>query len=446
MGVLANRGYRHLFLAQLVALLGTGLATIALGLLAYDLAGADAGVVLGAALALKMVAYVVLAPVVTALADRLPRRAFMVGMDVVRCGVALMLPFVTEVWQVYVLILVLQAASAAFTPTFQATIPLLLPDEEDYTRALSLSRLAYDLESITSPALAAALLTLVDYNWLFTGTSIGFAASALLVLTVLLPKPDLTEGRGGVFDRTTRGVRIYLATPRLRAMLGLNLAAAAAGSMVLVNTVVLVRDEFGRTNTAVAVTLGAFGLGSMAAALALPRLLVNVPDRKVMLTASGGLVGVLALAAVLLAGTSLGWPVVLVSWLLLGTAYSMVLTPVGRLIRRSASPADLSTLFAAQFAISHAGWLITYLLAGFLGSFAGMPVTMLVLGAITLGGVLQARATWPANDVETLDHVHDNLNDDHPHLHDAIPHHQGWRHEHTYVIDHIHRRWPANHE
>ncbi|WP_280109901.1 hypothetical protein [Azospirillum sp. B506] len=39
------------------------------------------------------------------------------------------LPFVTEVWQVYVLIFVLQAESAAFTPTFQATIPDVLPDE-----------------------------------------------------------------------------------------------------------------------------------------------------------------------------------------------------------------------------------------------------------------------------------------------------------------------------
>jgi hypothetical protein len=40
-----------------------------------------------------------------------------------------------------VLIFLLQAASAGFTPTFQATIPDILPDEKDYTRALSLSRL-----------------------------------------------------------------------------------------------------------------------------------------------------------------------------------------------------------------------------------------------------------------------------------------------------------------
>ena len=45
--VLANRAYRHLFLAQVIALVGTGLATVALGLIAFDLAGANAGAVLG---------------------------------------------------------------------------------------------------------------------------------------------------------------------------------------------------------------------------------------------------------------------------------------------------------------------------------------------------------------------------------------------------------------
>ena len=60
--VLRNPTYRNLFGAQVIALTGTGLATVALGLLAYDLAGADAGAVLGTALAIKMVAYVGVAP------------------------------------------------------------------------------------------------------------------------------------------------------------------------------------------------------------------------------------------------------------------------------------------------------------------------------------------------------------------------------------------------
>ena len=72
----------------------------------------------------------------------------------IAAAVALSLPFVDQIWQIYVLIFVLQAASAAFTPTFQATIPDVLPDESDYTKALSLSRLAYDMESFVSPTLS----------------------------------------------------------------------------------------------------------------------------------------------------------------------------------------------------------------------------------------------------------------------------------------------------
>src|SRR5215471_6230138 len=132
LSVLAHRTYRHLFCAQVISLIGTGLMTVALGLLAYKLAGNEAGAVLGTALAIKMIAYVGVAPLVGGFANMLPRRAFLVSMDLTRAAVALALPFVDQVWQVYVLIFLLQSASAAFTPTFQATIPDILPDEAEY--------------------------------------------------------------------------------------------------------------------------------------------------------------------------------------------------------------------------------------------------------------------------------------------------------------------------
>jgi len=295
--VLANRTYRNLFLAHVIALIGTGLATVALGLLAFDIAGADSGAVLGTAMAIKMVAYIGVAPVVGAFATRLPRRGFLVAMDVVRGLAALALPFVDQVWQIYVLIFVLQSASAGFTPTFQATIPDILPDEKDYTRALSLSRMAYDLESLLSPILAAVLLTVINFHWLFGGTSIGFAISALLVLSVVLPHSTAAPPSGGIYDKTTRGIRIYLKTPRLRGLLAITLAAAAASAMVIVNTPVLVQAALGLGQREVALTLAAFGGGSMLSALILPRLLDRISDRWVMLAGSAALVVVLAALA-----------------------------------------------------------------------------------------------------------------------------------------------------
>ena len=61
---LSHAPFRRLFGARTLALVGSGLTTIALSLLAYDLVDERAGVVLGGALALKMIAYVTIAPVV----------------------------------------------------------------------------------------------------------------------------------------------------------------------------------------------------------------------------------------------------------------------------------------------------------------------------------------------------------------------------------------------
>jgi MFS family permease len=434
--ILADRTYRHLFGAQVVALLGTGLATVALGLLAHDLAGDDAAMVLGTVFAIKMVAYVGIAPVAGAFADRVPRRALLVALDLVRAGAALCLPFVTEVWQVYALIFLLQSASAAFTPTFQATIPDVLPDEARYTRALSLSRLAYDLESIASPIVAALLLAVMSSGALFLGTVAGFVASAALVVSVVLPGPKPSEPRG-IYDRTTRGLRIYLATPRLRGLLALNLAVAAAGAMVLVNSVVLIRGTLGLSESALAWTMAAFGAGSMLAALTLPRLLDRVPDRPVMVGGATLMVLTLLLLAGEVAAIGLTWPFLLVAWLLVGTGYAAVLTPSGRLLRRSSHAEDCPALFAAQFALSHACWLVTYPLSGWLMTQSGAVVTLGVLAALAGAGVFTALRLWPAETSEVLEHTHDNLPLDHPHLQGAR------RHAHPFVVDNLHPRWAS---
>jgi MFS family permease len=430
--VLSNRTYRHLFLAQLIALIGTGLATVALGLLAYELAGADAGSVLGTALAIKMIAFVGIAPVAAAFAERVPRRAMLISLDLVRAGVAILLPFVTQVWQVYVLIFVLQAASAGFTPAFQATIPDVLPDEKQYTRALSLSRLAYDLESALSPMLAAALLTVISFHSLFAGTVFGFLASAALVLTVTLPSPKPSAARG-IYERTTRGLRIYLATPRLRGLLALNLAIAAASAMVIVNTVVLVQAAFGLGQSETALALTAYGAGSMTAALGLPRLLDKFSDRQAMLAGTTILV-----AGLLLGAAVASYGVLLVLWFALGLGYSLAMTPAGRLLRRSSQPEDRPALFAAQFALSHACWLITYPLSGWLGAEMGLAPTFIVLGVIGAAAVVAASRLWPAEDPDEIEHVHATLAPDHPHLAGG-----GHRHRHAFVIDSHHPEWPS---
>ena len=343
LSVLRHPTYARLFSAQVIALLGTGLLTVALGLLAFEIAGGDAGVVLGVAMTLKMVAYVVVSPVAAALTARLPRTPVLITADLVRAAVAVALPFVAEPWQIHLLILLLQSASATFTPAFQAVIPTVLPDEDEYTRALSLSRLAYDLESLVSPLLAAALLTVITFHSLFVGTVAGFLASAVLVALARIPRteaPPVTP----FLDRLTQGTRLFWARRELRG------------------------------------------------------LLAHRTDRTVMMTGAAALPLLLAgFAAVLLwAEGAPQWVLLLVLWFLAGAATCAVLTPSARLLWRNSTEDQRPAVFAAQFSLSHACFLVTYPMAGLLGAALGLPLTAVLLAVLAALGLALAVLSWPS--------------------------------------------------
>ncbi len=439
--ILRQANFRTLFLAQVAALVGTGLATVALALLAYELAGSRAGAVLGTALAIKMTVYVLLAPLAGALVPPARRKVVLISLDVIRASVVLVMPFVTEIWQIYLLIAVLQAASAAFTPLFQSLIPEMLPEERDYTRALSLSRIAYDLESLFSPVLAAVLLAWISFHGLFVGTSLGFALSAGLILTTVFPVTAVVNRGVALRERMLRGMRIYLRTPRLRGLLALNLCAAAGGAMVFVNTVIIVREFLGGDEQQLALALAVFGGGSMLAALLLPRTLDRLTDRQVMLSAA--LVMVLVLLTLTLAWVALpiwrGWAMLLPAWALMGIAYAGLVTPGGRLIRRSVHNEDLQSVFAAQFSFSHVCWLLAYPLAGWVGLKLGLGVALMALSGLAAVGLFAAIRSWPADDQSVLVHSHEDLPLDHSHVNSLGP----APHSHPFVIDTLHPRWPG---
>ncbi|MFF2851919.1 MFS transporter [Streptomyces sp. NPDC058001] len=397
MRLFALRDYRYLFSAQIIALFGTGLTTVALGLLAYDLAGPRAGTVLGTALTVKMVMYVVIAPLAAAYVGRFPRRTLLVLLDVVRAAVVLALPLVTEVWHIYVLIGLLQAASAAFTPTFQAVIPDIVTDESDYTRALSASQAASTMETLLSPVLAAVALAFMSFDRLFLGTSAGFLLSALLILPTRIPntRPSAhTRAR----DKATAGIRTFLRTPRLRGLMALNLVVAAAGSIVVVNTVNYVRDDLGGSQSDVGWMLAASGGGTLLAALALPRVLGRIAARTVMTTGAAVLTGGTIAAVALSAADLTTWTGTAIVWAVIGIGMALIITPTGTILRASVEPHEIPGAFAAQFSLSHLAWLITYPIAGWLGTNVGLTVTWSVLAALAAAGTTGALLLWPRHD------------------------------------------------
>lgn len=242
--------------------------------------------------------------------------------------------------------------------------------------------------------------------------------------------------RRGIYDRTTRGIWIYLRTPRLGGLLAVTFAAAAASAMVIVNTVVIVQGSFALSQSAVALALASFGAGSMTAALLLPKLLDRISDRTAMLS------GATILIEGLLAGT-VAWTMtfLLPVWFALGVGYSLTQTPSGRLLRRSAHPEDRPAVFAAQFALSHLCWLITYPVAGWAGKILGLGAKFLLLSAGAALATWTALRIWPADDPQVLVHFHDELEDLDPHAADLDKSTRG--HRHAFVIDDKHTAWPA---
>lgn len=453
---LHNTSFRKLFMAQVIALVGTGLSTIALSLLAYDLVGGNAAVVLGTALAFKMVAYVVFAPIVGGLAHHFKRKPFLIAMDIIRAGIILAIPFITQVWEIYLLIFLLNLFSAGFKPIFSATIADIITEERQYTRALSMSRLAYDLENLLSPALAGIALLFFTYSGLFIANSVAFLVSAVLIVFTSLPSQQEVFRQGGVWGEISFGLRSYLKTPRLRGLLALYLAVASASAMIIVNTVVYVRGYLGGSESDVALTLAVSGAGSMIVAIILPKVLDRISDRPVMLLGA-----VFMAVGVGLISTRPSLFGVLPIWFLVGMGWSLVQTPAGRVVNRSSSPADRSAYFSAQFALSHACWLIFYLIAGYCGTYLGVETTALLLAACILLFTVLASILWTKRDDEVLTHAHPEVFHEHKHIHDlhhdhhhdhqggegpephSHPHrHRSEVHAHTYVIDDIHTSWP----
>jgi hypothetical protein len=82
---------------------------------------------------------------------------------------------------------------------------------------------------------------------------------------------------------------------------------------------------------------------------------------------------------------------------------------------------------------------MTYPLAGWLGAKAGMPVTLAVLGALTLVAIAAAAVLWPASDPDVVEHAHPDLESGPSAPCEGVG--RG-RHAHAFVIDDLHQRWP----
>jgi len=437
--------YTKLFLAQVISLVGTGVTTVALALLAWELAKDQAGLVLGIALALKMVAYVFFAPIVATFANKISRRKWLLSLDIIRALLVLYLPFITTVYEIYIVLFLINLASAGFTPVFQATIADIIKEEKAYTKALSYSRLAYDLEQLLSPSFAALLLSFISFNFLFILDSFTFIISSILIIFTTIPfvKEVKTEER--FLDRLQFGVNAYFKTPRLRALFFMYIIVALTSAMMITNTVVFVRDIFEESDSQTAFAFAIAGFGSMIIALLLPKFLEKIPLRTMVL--SGSLILVIGLFIGFFSHT---WISFLTLWFFLGIGLSIIQVPAGFLVKNSCKPEDSVSYFSANFSLSHLCWMIAYPLTGFLGIYFGLHTTFLIIALISFIAFVFAYKIYPNPDKLEIEHTHK----EHTHSHegmDTLHHdnneythtHKVITHTHKFVIDAHHQTWPS---
>jgi MFS transporter, NRE family, putaive nickel resistance protein len=417
--LLENRNYVRLFTAQLTSLIGSGVTSIALAAFAYQLAGRDATVIVGIALMLRILAFVSFSPAAGVLADRVNRKRLLVAADLVRVLLMGTFPFITTVWQIYLLIFLLNAVTAFFTPTFEASIPEIVGPTL-YTRALAWSRVALDVESAGGPLLAGLLIALVGVRWAFWFNALTYLASALLVSRSVVPRAAPASAPfpwSDLWTQVTHGTRVLLREPALRQALVLHFAEAAAGACAIVATVAYVHVVLGRGDTAFAVSMAAVGVGSsLAAVVASRRAERATEDAIAQATADATervepagaaarhahlryhgwasrsmLLGGVLLASALLPGVFRpGLLLLLVLWALNGAGQALIAVPSVGLLAAHTLREERGRAYAAHFALTHLFWLVTYPAVGYLARYAGTPRTFTWAGVAVVALILFA--------------------------------------------------------
>lgn len=399
-----NRNYLFLFASQIISLLGSGVTTVGLALFAYQMTGgASATAVIGNALFLRILAFLLFSQPAGVLADRFNRKHILIAADVVRFGLLALFPFITEIWQIYALIFVINAVTAFFTPTFEASIPEVV-GEKQYVQALSYSRIAVDIEAVAAPAIAGLLIIWLGVRWVFWFDAFTYLVSAMLVLLVAMPfvkKAFVPLSVSAFLTELTVGTRIILREPSLRQAIILSFSEALAGAAAIVATVVYIHDVLGYGDTSFALVMAGLGLGSTLTAIVLGRATgryeKNLSDRETLhgrrhiwtryaLIGGGMVLGLLLLPGILKPSIV----VFAIMWFLNGAGQALIAISSSTLLAEHTDKTERGRAYAAHFALTHAFWLITYPAIGYAAYWWKTPLTFTIAGAVCLVVVLFA--------------------------------------------------------
>lgn len=388
-----HRDYRLLTLSMAVSLFGSGLWLVAVVYQVIAFGGGPSELsVVAAATSVGMLVSVLIGGVA---ADRLPRRALLIGVEAVRvvaAGSAGLLAVTgrLELWQLALASFVLGAAEAFFYPAYTALLPGLLPPDE----LLAANGVEGVLRPVALQALGPALAgTLVA---VFAPGSALLAAAATYVLALwvvslmrAVPVAAATIGASVVHDLRD-GFAYLFRTGWLFATLAFAiLTVLLVMGPIEVLLPFAVRDQTGSGPGGFALVLAAFGIGGAVGSLLVSSLPMPRRYLTVMIMLWG--VGCAPLAAIGLTGQL--W-VMAAATFAVGFSGSAATVIWGTLLQRRVPPHLLGRVSSLDFFVSLALMPVSMALAGPVGDALGLPITFVLAGAVPVFLALAAIVGW----------------------------------------------------
>jgi len=368
--VWTNKVYVALFSAQAATLTGSGISSIALGMLAYNLVGASVSEVVGIVLTIRIVARVFLSPLAGQVAAALGTRWAMLACDTTAALGVLGFYFAQNVWHIYACAAVLFISDALFTPLYKATIPRVVTPGQ-YPKALAYSSMAYQIASIGGPSVAGLMVSLVGVR----GNFLIDIATYLFCMAVIwwIPRKYFQTraeraaivAESGKKPRALDGMRAVFGRRMLREAFLLEWHSGISGGLILVATVDYVKTVLQGSDAAYAWVMAAYGLGALAGAWLYS--LAGERTHRVVIALTPWVLTLVLVAVTLAPSLAL----LIGCWVIAGAGGVVVNVRANQYLAENSVEAEREAVYAAQFSLSHLIWLGTYPLAGFATTWLG---------------------------------------------------------------------------
>lgn len=363
---LKNKTFGKLFVSQTASLFGDAFTWLGLALFSYELNPTRSAVILATALTLRVTAYIVFSPFAGVVSERFRRKDILWLTQGFRILVLVLIPFVNVEWQLYLLIFLLNVASAFFTPTYRAIIPQIV-SKNDYRIANGFSMAIFQLLSVFGPAIAGVFAVWLGAKQLFLVSGVMLIIGIAIILSipsnelqkgVTITKGNLREGWKSVI----KGVNSLFSNKILRFALSMEFVSAIAGALILVNTVALVKTSLSQNDTHYGLTMALFGVGASITAFLLGSL-DKTKTRALSLISGALLIGISISFANFVSFNGL-----LFIWVIAGIGQTLADLPSETLIGENIPADDQAKVYGSHFAFSHLWWFIAYPFAGYLGT------------------------------------------------------------------------------